>query len=131
MTPELFSEFVEKVRLQLEYVSQTTPEVIAACRSGEDFEVCVQNYKELPMVVPVDNNGKLTKDAGQFEGLTTDEANKAIAIYLEEHGNLLALQKIIHQYPHCWRCKEPVIFRRIRFCKGEYPKCPLYKSCDY
>lgn len=84
----------------------------------EDFEVCVQNYKELPMVVPVDNNGKLTKDAGQFEGLTTDEANKAIAIYLEEHGNLLALQKIIHQYPHCWRCKEPVIFRATEqwFC---------------
>ena len=43
MTPELFSEFVEKVRLQLEYVSQTTPEVIAACRSGEDFEVCVRD----------------------------------------------------------------------------------------
>lgn len=43
MTPELFSEFVEKVRLRLEYVSQTTPEVIAACRSGEDFEVCVRD----------------------------------------------------------------------------------------
>ena len=43
MTPELFAEFVEKVRLQLEYVSQTTPEVIAACRSGEDFEVCVRD----------------------------------------------------------------------------------------
>lgn len=43
MTPELFSEFVEKVRLQLEYISQTTPEVIAACRSGEDFEVCVRD----------------------------------------------------------------------------------------
>lgn len=43
MTPELFPEFVEKVRLQLEYISQTTPEVIAACRSGEDFEVCVRD----------------------------------------------------------------------------------------
>ena len=43
MTPELFAEFVEKVRLRLEHVSQTTPEVIAACRSGEDFEVCVRD----------------------------------------------------------------------------------------
>ena len=43
MTPQLFSKFVEKVRLQLEYVSQTAPEVIAACKSGEDFEVCVYN----------------------------------------------------------------------------------------
>ena len=43
MTPQMFSEFVEKVRLQLEYVSQTTPEVIAACKSGEDFEVCVRD----------------------------------------------------------------------------------------
>ncbi len=76
----------------------------------EDFEVC-KNYPELPIVVPVDANGKLTSEAGQFEGLSTEEANKPIAMHLDETGALFALQKIIHQYPHCWRCKKPVIFR--------------------
>lgn len=76
----------------------------------DDFEVC-RNYPEIPIVVPVDADGKLTAEAGQFEGLTTDEANKPIAQHLEKIGALFALKKIIHQYPHCWRCKKPVLFR--------------------
>lgn len=76
----------------------------------EDFVVC-KKYPELPVVVPVDANGRLTEEAGQFAGLTTEEANKPIAEHLEKTGNLFALQKIIHQYPHCWRCHKPVIFR--------------------
>ncbi|WP_405343636.1 isoleucine--tRNA ligase [Ruminococcus sp.] len=75
----------------------------------DDFNVC-QNY-DIPTVCPVDGDGKLTEEAGQFAGLTTDEANKKIAIYLDETGSLFALKKIIHQYPHCWRCKTPILFR--------------------
>ena len=84
----------------------------------EDFEVCVNHYPEIKIIVPVDAKGKLTKEANQFEGLTTDEANKAIGKHLEEIGSLFAIQKIIHQYPHCWRCKSPVIFRATEqwFC---------------
>lgn len=70
----------------------------------DDFNVC-QNYPEIPTICPVDSNGVLTEEAGQFAGLTTDEANKKIAVYLDENGYLFALKKIIHQYPHCWRCK--------------------------
>ncbi len=83
----------------------------------EDFEVC-KNYPEIPMVVPVDSEGKMTKDAGEFEGLTTAEANVAIAKHLKESGHLFALQKIVHQYPHCWRCNQPVLFRATEqwFC---------------
>lgn len=76
----------------------------------DDFNVC-QNYPEIPTICPVDSNGVLTDEAGQFAGLTTDEANKKIAVYLDEHGSLFALKKIIHQYPHCWRCKTPILFR--------------------
>lgn len=76
----------------------------------EDYEVC-RNYPELPIVVPVDADGVLTQEAGQFEGLTTEKANKPIAQLLEQTGRLFALKKIIHQYPHCWRCKQPVLFR--------------------
>ncbi len=83
----------------------------------DDFEVC-RNYPEVGMVVPVDHKGIMTADAGEFEGLTTDQANKAIAIKLDETGNLFALEKIIHQYPHCWRCKSPILFRATEqwFC---------------
>ena len=82
----------------------------------DDFEVC-RKYDEIPMVVPVNSKGILT-DAGQFSGLTTDEANKQIALHLEQTGALFALQKIIHQYPHCWRCKSPIIYRATEqwFC---------------
>ncbi len=83
----------------------------------EDFEVC-RNYPELPIVVPVDSLGVLTKEAGEFAGLATDEANKKIAAKLEQTGNLFAIEKIIHQYPHCWRCKSPILFRATEqwFC---------------
>ena len=83
----------------------------------EDFEVC-RKYKEIGMVVPVDNKGILTEEAGMFAGLTTDAANKKIAVWLDENGYLFALKKIIHQYPHCWRCKNPILFRATEqwFC---------------
>ncbi|MDO5125779.1 MAG: isoleucine--tRNA ligase [Ruminococcus sp.] len=83
----------------------------------DDFEVC-KNYDDIGIVVGVDGKGVLTKDSGMFEGLTTDQANKEIAKYLEEHGALFALEKIVHQYPHCWRCKSPILFRATEqwFC---------------
>ncbi|MBE6769368.1 MAG: isoleucine--tRNA ligase [Ruminococcaceae bacterium] len=83
----------------------------------DDFEVC-RRYKEIGMTVPVDNKGMMTEEAGPFAGITTDEANKKIAIWLEENGYLFALKKIIHQYPHCWRCKKPILFRATEqwFC---------------
>ncbi len=83
----------------------------------EDFEVCC-NYPQIPIVVPVDSKGYMTEEAGQFAGLSTDDANKAIAQHLEDTGSLFAIQKIIHQYPHCWRCKDPVLFRATKqwFC---------------
>lgn len=76
----------------------------------DDYNVCT-NYPEIPVICPVNADGVLTEEAGQFAGLTTDEANKKIAMYLDENGYLFALKKIIHQYPHCWRCKTPILFR--------------------
>lgn len=76
----------------------------------DDYIVC-RNYPEIPIIVPVDADGVLTEEAGQFAGLKTEDANKPIALYLEKTGALFALKKIIHQYPHCWRCKNPVLFR--------------------
>lgn len=75
----------------------------------EDFEVC-QKY-DIPVVVPVDNKGYLKEEAGKFVGLYYAKSNLEIIKELEESGHLLAIENIIHQYPHCWRCKDPIIFR--------------------
>ncbi|MDP4118942.1 MAG: isoleucine--tRNA ligase [Bacillota bacterium] len=77
----------------------------------EDFIVC-QNYKDkIGIVVPVDAKGYMTADAGEFEGLTYKQANKAILERLKTDGSLFASEEICHPYPHCWRCKEPIVYR--------------------
>lgn len=83
----------------------------------EDFEVC-KKYDDIGILVCVDAKGRQTAEAGEFEGMDTDTANKAIAKRLEEKGALLAIQKIVHQYPHCWRCNSPIIYRATEqwFC---------------
>ncbi len=83
----------------------------------DDFEVC-RKYPEIGMTVPVDSKGYMTEEAGMFAGIPTDEANKKIAVWLDENNYLFALKKIIHQYPHCWRCKSPILFRATEqwFC---------------
>ncbi len=75
----------------------------------DDFNVC--RLYNLPVISPLDNSGHLTEEAGQFEGLSTDEANKAIVKFLDEQGSLVKLIFIHHQYPHCWRCQHPILFR--------------------
>lgn len=76
---------------------------------AEDFEVC-KKYN-IPVIVPVDDKGYLTKEAGQFSGLYYEKSNAAILEQLKSTNHLLASEKIVHQYPHCWRCKDPIIFR--------------------
>ncbi len=83
----------------------------------DDFEVC-KKYDDIDILVCVDAKGKQTEEAGEFAGLDTNEANKAIYAKLEECGALLASEKITHQYPHCWRCHSPIIYRATEqwFC---------------
>ncbi|SDB46402.1 Isoleucyl-tRNA synthetase [Ruminococcaceae bacterium FB2012] len=75
----------------------------------DDFEVC-KKY-DLPIVVGVDGKGVLTEESGMFAGIPTNKAHDIIAKHMTETGNLLATEKIVHQYPHCWRCKSPILFR--------------------
>lgn len=87
----------------------------------EDYEVC-NSYKGMfDIIVPVDSKGVLTDEAGEFAGLTTADANKKIAQKLEDTNNLLAIEKIVHPYPHCWRCHKPIIYRATEqwFCSVE------------
>ena len=66
---------------------------------------------DMPIVSPVDAIGVFTEEAGDFAGQNIYDANKSITDKLDELGLLLHMDKIGHSYPHCWRCRKPVIFR--------------------
>jgi isoleucyl-tRNA synthetase len=66
---------------------------------------------ELPVLSPVDGAGRFTVDAGPYAGAFIFEANERIVADLRAAGMLIAAEAYDHSYPHCWRCKNPVIFR--------------------
>jgi isoleucyl-tRNA synthetase len=75
----------------------------------EDFEVG-QRYG-LEVFAPVDDEGKFTREAPPFEGQFVFDADPNVTAGLREAGALLKEDQLAHSYPHCWRCKEPIIFR--------------------
>lgn len=77
---------------------------------AEDYVAC-RPYKEIPIIVPVDSKGYLNEEAGEFAGLFYEKSNAPIIEKLKEVNALYSVKEIIHQYPHCWRCHEPIIFR--------------------
>ncbi len=81
----------------------------APAHGAEDFEVA--RLYGLPVVSLVDGEGRFIDEAGEFAGYHIWEANDLVLRALEEKGLLYAAGEITHQYPHCWRCKEPIIFR--------------------
>ena len=99
---------------------------------AEDFDVW-RKYEGLPeLIVPVDAKGKMTAEAGKYEGLTTAEANVAILADITESGALLGLERIVHPYPHCWRCKNPIIYRATEqwFASVKEMTEQAVKACD-
>lgn len=72
-----------------------------------------KEYK-LPELSPVNDQGKLTEDVGEFAGMYAKDADKHIIDYLEKNNILLKAIKIKHSYPLCWRCKTPLLFRMSR-----------------
>ncbi len=75
----------------------------------EDYLCGLKNG--LDIIVTVDGKGYQTEGAGPFAGMFYEKSNDAIISWLEEHGYLLKKEKLNHSYPHCWRCKNPIIFR--------------------
>ncbi|HSB34885.1 MAG TPA: isoleucine--tRNA ligase [Nitrospirota bacterium] len=75
----------------------------------EDYEAGLKYGLEV--YAPVDSKGRFTKEADGFAGQQVFKANKGVIELLRSKGALLAEEKISHSYPHCWRCKNPVIFR--------------------
>ncbi|HET8705383.1 MAG TPA: class I tRNA ligase family protein, partial [Pseudomonadales bacterium] len=77
---------------------------------GQEDYVVGSKYG-LPVDNPVDNNGVYKVGTPLFEGVHVNKANDLIINVMQENGTLLALEKIQHSYPHCWRHKSPIIFR--------------------
>ncbi|UCB46599.1 MAG: isoleucine--tRNA ligase [Spirochaetota bacterium] len=75
----------------------------------EDYETSLKYNLEI--VSPLDDYGKFTDEVPLFEGMFCQDANKSIISHLKEIGVLLGRGDLTHSYPHCWRCKNPVIFR--------------------
>ncbi|HEX8948097.1 MAG TPA: isoleucine--tRNA ligase, partial [Dissulfurispiraceae bacterium] len=82
---------------------------IAPGHGEDDYEAGLKYG--LDIYAPVDDRGKFTKAVPEFEGQFVFKANDAIIETLKERHALLGVDKIKHSYPHCWRCKKPVIFR--------------------
>ena len=77
----------------------------------EDYEVALKYG--LDILTPVDDYGKFTKevDCNELKGLFVFDANKKVNEILRKNNSLIKEEPITHSYPHCWRCKEPIIFR--------------------
>ena len=97
---------------------------------ADDYKTCMRYGTEL--VVPVDDQGRHTDYAGKYAGLKTDESNPIILADMKAAGSLFASAEITHSYPHCWRCKSPIIFRATPqwFCSVDSFKDEAVRACD-
>ena len=97
---------------------------------ADDYLTCLRYGME--MVVPVDDQGRHTDYAGKYAGLSTEESNPVILNDMKESGMLFASEDIIHSYPHCWRCKSPIIFRATPqwFCSVDSFKEEAIQACE-
>ena len=97
---------------------------------ADDYLTCLRYGME--MVVPVDDQGRHTDYAGKYAGLGTEESNPIILNDMKDSGMLFASEDIIHSYPHCWRCKSPIIFRATPqwFCSVDSFKDEAIQACE-
>ncbi len=67
----------------------------------------------IPTVAPVDDQGHFTAEVTDWAGVHVFEANKAIAKHLRDQGRVVKHETIEHNYPHCWRCDTPLLYRAV------------------
>lgn len=106
--------FMERESLMIlaDYVTLETGTgcVHTAPGHGREDYLSGLNY-DLPILSPVGSDGHFTDEAGPYAGMFIYKANKVINEDLTKQGSMLKEDAVSHSYPHCWRCKKPVIFR--------------------
>ena len=97
---------------------------------ADDYQTC-RRYN-MDLIVPVDDRGFQTADAGKYAGLRYDVSNTQIVEDMKADGSLFASEVFTHSYPHCWRCKSPIIFRATPqwFCSVDSFKDEAAEACD-
>jgi isoleucyl-tRNA synthetase len=100
---------------------------IAPGHGEDDYETGLKYG--LDVYAPVDDRGRFTKEAGELEGQFVFKANAVIVDILKERNALVKEEKITHSYPHCWRCKKPVIFRATEQWFISVERNDLRKAC--
>ena len=84
---------------------------IAPGAGTEDFEL--GRIRDLPVIVPIDESGRMLPGFGLLEGLSTSEVEDVVIEDLRERELLVEAGRITHRYPICWRCKTPLLFRVV------------------
>ena len=82
---------------------------IAPGHGALDYEAGLKN--KLPVIMPVNSKGRFDESAGELAGVNIEEASLRIMAKLQESGLLPYKGEVVHSYPHCWRCKKPIVFR--------------------
>ena len=77
----------------------------------DDLNACLAH--DIPVVCPVDGKGRFTKEVPDYEGVLVFDANKPIIQDLKKRGILVKQEQYKHQYPHCWRTDQPLIYKAI------------------
>ncbi len=106
--------FIERdsVVILADYVTMDTGTGAVHIAPGHGQEDYVSGKKyDLPVLTPVDSKGRFTDEFPLFKGENVFSTNDKIINLLKEKGRLPGEEKITHSYPHCWRCKNPIIFR--------------------
>lgn len=96
---------------------------------GEDDYRVGQKY-DLPVIQPVDRSGRFVDEITLFKGKFVKEADPEIIAHLEERGLLYKSEKVTHSYPHCWRCRSPLLYyaKRSWFIRTTAAKDKLIKN---
>lgn len=84
---------------------------IAPAFGEDDYWTCKEN--KVPLVCPVDEKGCYTDDITEFKGQNVMEANMNVLRFLKDSGKVILDGSIVHNYPHCWRCKTPLIYKAM------------------
>lgn len=82
---------------------------IAPGHGHEDFAIGQEN--DLPILSPLNDSGIFTEEAGPYAGMHYSAGGEAVIKDLDSQGALVKSTPLEHQYPNCWRCKEPVLYR--------------------
>ncbi len=101
---------LEHLRYQHAFIDQGTGLVHTAPGHGAD-DFNTGRWYGLDIYTPVNHRGQFTADVEHWAGMHVFKANPLIVEHLRQNGALMLGEQITHTYPHCWRCKNPVIFR--------------------